>query len=297
VRTGRLRLASLAAVALLLAGCGDERRAPAPRAPLDAGAAPAGNDAAAATSRGFVGVLVAAELVDVAPRFEGRVVKVHVRAGDKVRAGALLAEMDPAPLREELRAAEASQRAAVAAQRQADVDVAEATRRLENERAAVAAGTSPRQLLETAELGLQRARAARERARSMVAEERSRVETSRARLADAALRAPFAGTVGLRFRDAGATVGPGTPIVRLVGQGDLLLRFAVPPDRARALAVGDTVDVEIETLPDPAPAIVRQISPALDPASGLVLCEAELGLDDTARAELRSGLAAWVRPR
>jgi len=291
---GLVRRAALQLVfATWLAGCGDAGPPAASAPALDAGAhAEIAKRDARSADRGFVGVIVAEQSVDVAPRFEGRVARVAVRAGDRVEAGDLVAEMDPAPLREDLRAAEAAQRASAAALRQAEVDVAEARRRLELEKQSVAAGTSPRQNLEAAELGLQRAKAAQDRARGQVAEERSRVETARDRLADAQLRASFAGTVALRYRDAGATVGAGTPIVRIVGQGGLRLRFAVPPERVRELATGDRVAATIETIATPVAATVRQISPALDPASGLVLVEAEL----EAAAELRPGLAAWVKP-
>jgi multidrug efflux pump subunit AcrA (membrane-fusion protein) len=143
---------------------------------------------------------------------------------------------------------------------------------------------------------LARARASRERARSLVAEARSRAETARARLADASLRAPFSGTVALRFKDAGSTVGPGTPIVRLVGEEGLRLRFAVPPARMGELAPGKPVEARIDTIEKPLAAMVRQVSPALDPASGMIVVEAELDEAETAIG-LRPGLAASVRPR
>ena len=290
-------------LALVVAGAGGGgggASAPAPRErpAADAASVSAPHDAAVApeVQRDFVGVLVAAESVDIAPRFEAVVARVAVRAGDRIAAGQLVAELDPSPLEEELRAADASQRASVAAQRQADVDVAEATRRLELEKDSVAAGASPRQNVETAELALARARAARERARSLVAEARSRAETTRARLADATLRAPFAGTVALRFKDAGATVGPGTPIVRIVGEEGLRLRFAVPPARMHELAPGKEVEATVDTVARPLVAVVRQVSPALDPASGLIVVEAELGVTSDGDG-LRPGLAARVRPR
>jgi RND family efflux transporter MFP subunit len=284
----------------LVAACGGGATPPArDRHVADAGPpGPLVVDAAApsAPEPGFVGVLVAAESVDIAPRFEAVVARVVVRAGDHIDSGQLVAELDPSPLEEELRAADAALRANVAAQRQADVDVTDAARRLDSEKAAVAAGTSPRQNIEAAELALDRARAARERARSLVAEAKSRVETTRGRLDDATLRAPFAGTIALRFKDAGATVGPGTPIVRLVGEGGLRLRFAVPPARMGELALGEQVDAAIDTITAPVAAVVRQMSPALDPASGMIVVEAELAaeIDGTA---LRPGLAARVRPR
>jgi RND family efflux transporter MFP subunit len=285
--------------AVLLLGCGDERRGAEirPAAALDGGPARPVATAPDAGARGFVGVLVAAESVDVAPRFEGVIAEVRVRAGDRVAAGQIVAEMDAAPLREELRAAEAALRATVAAQRQADVDLRDAERTLETETAAVAAGTSARQARDDAEVAVQRARAARERARSLVAEERSRVETARARLDDTGLRAPFAGVIGMRYKDAGSTIGAGTAIVRVVGEGGLRLRFAVPPGELRDLAPDQEVDAAIETVDAPVPAVIRQVSPALDPASGMILVEAELRPPAEVASRLRPGMPAEVRRR
>jgi len=270
---------------------GSGERAPVPR---DATIATAHDAAPDAAHRGFVGVIAAAEAADVAPRFEGVIARVHVRAGDQLRADELVAEMDPAPLRDELRTAQAALATADAATRQAAVDVDGARAQVEIERVAVAVGTSPKQTLEQAELALKRAEAAAQRAASTAAAERSRVSTARSRLSDTALRAPFAGTVAMRYHDAGSTVPAGTPIVRLVAMGALRLRFAVPPERAAGLVAGVIVTASIETVATVVPATIRQVSPALDPASGMVIFEAEISPDPDLFASLRPGLAASV---
>ncbi len=284
------------AILLALASCGEDHAAT--RAPGDAPIARA-HDAGAADAvidRGFVGVITAAELMDVAPRFEGVIAEVKVRAGDKVTAGQVVAEMDPAPLRDELRTANAALATAEASRRQAMVEVEDAKHKLEVEKASVAAGTSPQQNLVNAQLALKRAEAAVSSASSEVAAERAASRTASDRLADTTLRAKFDGTVAERYHDAGSTIGAGTAIVRLVGEGDLRLRFAVDPDRAGALKVDDTVDATIDTVETPVPATVRQVSPTLDPASGMVIVEAELHPSPEVAKGLRPGLAAWVKP-
>jgi RND family efflux transporter MFP subunit len=283
-------------VLLLLAGCGEEHAAP--RAAPDGAAVARVRDAGgdAAVDRGFVGVITAAELMDVAPRFEGVISDVKVRAGDKVKAGEVVATMDPAPLQDELRTANAALATAEASRRQAEVEVEDARHKLEVEKASVAAGTSPQQNLVNAQLALKRAQAAVSSASSEVAAERARSRTASDRLADTALRAKFDGTVADRYHDAGSTIGAGTAILRIVGEGDLRLRFAVEPDRAGALKVDDDVQATIDTVDEPVPATVRQVSPTLDPASGMVIVEAELHPSDDVAKGLRPGLAAWVKP-
>ena len=288
--------AALVAGALMLAACGSEHTEPPRPEPKGSGARHLPPPADAAPARGYVGVITAAESVDIAARFPGVLARVLVRAGDAVTAGQVVAELDPKQMEEDLRGATAALGAASAAKRQADVDTEDARRKLVLETKAVANGVSPQSALEEAKLAVRRAEAAAQRAAATIAAESSRVQTARDHLADTTLRAPAAGIVGMRFKDPGATVGVGVPIVRIVGQNGLRLRFAVPPDRSRDLTVGAAVHATIDTLDKPVRATIRQVSPALDPASGMVVVEAELDPSDPNVTRLRPGLAAWVAP-
>ncbi len=281
---------------LVLAACGGDRSPePTPKvAPGDARAAMPVVDAPA-VSRGYVGVIAASDSVDIAPRFQGVVATIVVRVGDTVTANQVVASMDQKSMQEELRAAEAALGAAGAARRQAEVDVEDGRRKVALETKAVADGVSPRTALEEAQFGLKRAQAAAERAASTVAAESSHVQTARDHVSDLALRAPTAGTVAMRFKDPGATVPAGGAILRIVGRGGLRLRFAVPPEEAHAFALGVAVHATIETIAAPIDATIKQVSPALDQASGMIIIEAEMAPDAAAAALLRPGLAARVR--
>lgn len=245
----------------------------------------------AAVGRVFVGVLVPDQTVEISPRFHGVLAEVKVRVGDRLAAGAVLAEIDPRPLRDDARAANAAVSAAVAMRRQAQVDIEDARRRLEDEKRAVADGLSPQQKLADAEFALKRALATAERADGEVAAARARDASARERLADTSLRSPIAGVVSVRFQDAGATVSAGQPIVRIVGDGELRLRYSIPPELAGEQQAGQVVWATIDTIATPISATIRQISPTIDSASGLIVVDAELHGD----VPLRPGLAAWVR--
>ncbi|MBL0217181.1 MAG: efflux RND transporter periplasmic adaptor subunit [Myxococcales bacterium] len=290
---------SACALVIVLAACGSEPTTRPVEVPRDARVgvvADAGARIVDAPDRGYVGVITAAESVDIAPRFQGVLATVKVRVGDRVAAGQVVAEMDPKSMQEEVRAVEAALGAAIAARRQAEVDVQDARRRLALETRAVADGVSARTAIEEAQLAVKRAEAASQRASSAVSAESSRVQTARDHVADTALRAPSEGTVAMRFKDPGSIVTAGAPIIRLVGRLGLRLRFATPPEQAHRLVVGGTVYAAVETVTVPIPAVIRQVSPVLDPASGMVMVEAELG-EDVTKTVLRPGLAATVRDR
>ena len=276
------------ALLLPLVACGDNRAAPVIR---DAGVSPPKVVTPDAAPAGFVGVIAAAESIDIAPRFQGVIASVRVRPGDQVTAGQIIAEMDQKSMLEELRAADAALGAAQAARRQAEVDVEDAKRKAKLEADAAAKGISSQSVADEAALAVKRAEAAAQRAVSIVAAESSHVQTARDHLTDNVLKAKFDGTVAMRFRDPGSTIAQGAPIVRIVGRGGPRLRFAVPPEHARKLTLGTKVTASVDTLPTMVTAVVQQVSPALDPASGLILIEAEI---DAPSNELRPGLAATV---
>src|SRR5262249_40584626 len=141
----------------LVVACGTQAPPPPPQPPQPTGSAHVVATPDAAATRGFIGVITASELVDIAPRLQGVVAKIHVRVGDVVAQDQVIAEMDPKSMQEELRAAEAAYSAAAAARRQAEVDVEDARRKLRLETKAVADGVSPRQNLEEAQLAVRRA--------------------------------------------------------------------------------------------------------------------------------------------
>lgn len=279
---------------LLVVACGSDHSTPrpAPTEPVVARDAQLAVGDAAPTS--LTGVLTAAESVDIAPRAAGVVVKVNVAAGDAVSEGQVVAEMDPIGLQEELRAAEAALGAASAAHRQASVEVEDARRKLVLETKAVADGISPRVAIDDAAFAVKRAEAAAQKAASTQAAEASRAQTARDHLGDAQLRSPISGTVAMRYRDAGNRIEAGSAIVRIVGHGGMRLRFAVPPELARKVAVGGNVTATVDTIAAPITATIKQVSPTLDAASGMVIVEAQLP-PDSAVGELRPGLAARVR--
>jgi multidrug efflux pump subunit AcrA (membrane-fusion protein) len=90
-------------------------------------------------------------------------------------------------------------------------------------------------------------------------------------------------------------LSPGRAVVRVLGGTRLRLRFAIEPDQAARVAPGVEVSATVDTVPAAVRAVVRQVSPALDPASGMLFVEAELPGSGDSAGGLRPGLAAMVR--
>ncbi|HXU30043.1 MAG TPA: efflux RND transporter periplasmic adaptor subunit [Thermoanaerobaculia bacterium] len=291
-RPHALSIFPLALVAL--AACGGEKPGP------SAGSAPApppGTDApveriaaaSAAKAAGYLGVLVSRQSASVAAASGGRLEAVFVRPGDRLAKGQPIARLDAASIARELDQIRASLSEAQAAERQASLALADADSR-QKRRLSIPESFSKEDLAQ-AEIQKQQAEAALESARARVSGERARVRMTEIAVGESEIRAPFDGTVAERFLDPGATVGAGTPIVRLVSEGGLMVRFAVPPAEAKSLRLAEPIVASAADLGELRGTIER-ISPEIDPASRMIFVEARL---EGASPTVQAGAVVRVR--
>jgi membrane fusion protein, multidrug efflux system len=89
---------AIAASALLVAGCEDEAEISAPP-PIRLIKYMKLEDGAAIQKRQITGVIAAVATSEVAFQTGGQVVKLNKKVGDTVKAGEVVAELDPEPLR------------------------------------------------------------------------------------------------------------------------------------------------------------------------------------------------------
>ncbi len=239
--------------------------------------------------KGWIGVLLPLESVDVAAQTAGRLERVTVRPGDRVRGGDLLARVDTSLAEQDLRRAEAALRVAQAELTRARTRAEQERSRFE--RRARASDVLSREEVDAAELDARAAEAEAAAAEARVAQETAAAGQLRKAVEQAEIRAPFDGIVALRHLDAGATVAPGTPVARVVTGGDLLARFAVPSGEIETLAVDRPVAV-VTSDGSAHTAIVSHVAPELDLASQMVFVEARLG----AAGEAQAGRGVRVHP-
>jgi len=224
------------------------------------------------------------------PEIAGRIEQVRVREGDPVRRGQTVAVLGLVEIRQELEMAEANLRAAEAEVSRSKLDLADADNRLSRRLSFPEA--FPDEELRQAEIQKQMAQASLEAAQARASEQRARVAQARGKLGKAEVRAPADGTVARRYLEPGALAGPGQPVVRLISGGSLIVRFAAPPEQARSLSAADPVLVEAGGAN--LPAVIEQISPEVDPPSGMVILVA--ALDPSAQGRMKPGSVIRVRP-
>lgn len=169
----------------------------------------------------FAGRLEPAREADLAFEQPGLVVRVTVEEGDEVRAGAVVARLDPDRLeaeRDRLRA----ERAATAA----DLELARLTEARQKD--LTGKGFSSAQRYDEARLAVQALEARLEQIGAAI----RAVEID---LGKTELRAPFAGSIAARMADEGAVVAAGQPVVQLIESGRPRARIGLSPQAAASL--------------------------------------------------------------
>ncbi|MDH3523927.1 MAG: efflux RND transporter periplasmic adaptor subunit [Acidobacteriota bacterium] len=181
------------------------------------------------------GLLAGWREVDVVAEASGRVVAPPVEVGTDVAAGEQLALVDPTALEIELRKGDARVR---------QVELASSVARREARRLAPLRDDGV-----VSESDWSRAADAVRQAEAELALAEAARDAAREALADASVRAPFAGRVVRRYAELGEFVAVGSPIARVVDLSRLRLRLGAPAAMAAALQPGLEASVVVDTYP------------------------------------------------
>lgn len=165
---------------------------------------------------------VEADMIFVSPDEQGRVVKLNVREGDHVEAGALLYAVD-----DDLQQADLNQSNATLANAQQAYDRAAALSKT---------GSGTQANYDSALANLRVAEA--------------RVNTSQTRLARRRMHAPIAGTIQQIYFREGETVAAQRPVISILPPGNMKIRFFVPEPELPKLKVGQEVRVTCDGCAD-----------------------------------------------
>jgi len=206
--------------------------------------------AADAASQSYAGTIKPRHEADLGFRAAGRIASRDVDVGATVRAGQVLARLDPADLALAVRSAEADLASAEALSVQAQADAARSTP-LRAQGWVSAAADDLRQA---------NARAAVQR----VASARAALALARNRLDYAELRAPSDGVVTAALADPGTVVAEGQAVLRLAEAGAPEAEVALP-EQALPLAAQPGASVTLWARPGLAlPATLRELAPSAD---------------------------------
>lgn len=212
------------------------------------------------------GSLLPDEEVDLAFETSGKVIAIYFDEGRTVKKGDLLAKINDKPL-------------------QAQLLKLQAQKKLVTERE-----FRQRQLLDRDAISRE--------SYDQVATELQSIDADimliEARIAETELRAPFAGTVGLRMISEGAFATTQTNIVRLVKTRPLKIEFSIPERYSGEITPGFPLTFVVDGFPQPFEANVYAIAPKIDINTRTIVVRA---LYPNTREELKPGRFASVRAR
>ncbi len=218
------------------------------------------------------GNLKALNTVVVKARVAGEILELNGREGDSVKAGQVVARIDPTEYQRRLRQAEQQ---ADAAKTQIDI----AKRQYDNNKALVDQGFISKTTLDTSYATLAGAEATYNAALAGA-------DVARKTLEDAVLRAPISGQVAARLAQPGERASIDARLLDIVDLGSLELEATLSPADSVDVRVGQEAWLNMEGRSEPIKAMVKRINPNVQSNSRSVLVY--LGLQNT--SGLRQGM-------
>lgn len=200
-----------------------------------------------------VGSLLANEEVILRPEFEGKVVKIHFREGEKVSKGDLLVSLDDSIYKAELK--------------QADARLVLSEANIKRISSLRKKGLSNQQEEDTA--------------LSELAVNKASQVLARTRLEKMVIHAPFDGTLGLRSISEGDYLTRGQDIVTLIDSNPIKLEFRIPEIYLSEVSIGQTVTVSVDAFRGEAfSGEVYAIAPEVDVTGRSFTVRAKIPNDD-----------------
>jgi membrane fusion protein (multidrug efflux system) len=211
-----------------------------------------------------IGTVTAVQGVMVSADLPGIVERISFDSGRRVRAGAVLVELDARQERAQLKAAEAAR------------DLARL--HLDRMRGLLDKGVASQAEYDSAA-------AAHTQAEARVGEIRATIERKR-------IRAPFSGILGIRQVNLGQYLAAGDPIVPLQSLDPIYVEFDVPQQAVAEIRAGSRVEVTAEGLEARLPGEVTAVNAVFDEATRNLQVQATLANPE---GVLHPGMFANVR--
>ena len=286
--------------AFLVIGCGDEKgpggvtnvAAPPAAMPVQPKAPAAGSTASepGITALSVSGPIIVEHQVDLTAQRDGLIQKIYVDAPARVKAGALLAELDGRQIQANLAAGRAKTRSIEADLKnwEAEAEVLKAD--YGRQKNLFALGLTSQEQLEHAKYKAESDQWDILRVKETLNTAKEEEHSLEIEMEKTKLTAPFNGLIARRYVREGQNVTKGERLFWVTAEAPLLMRFTLPEKYFGKMRAGQSVEVTCsDALAEKHLAKIKQVSPVVDPSSGTFEVLVELTGD---RGSLRPGMTA-----
>lgn len=210
-----------------------------------------------------IGTLEPAEEVDLSFETSGKIISINFTEGTRVKKGDLLAKINDRPLQAQLEKLLAQQKLSEAKE------------------------FRQRSLLDKDAISQESYDQIKTENQTIQAD----INLVRARISETELRAPFDGTIGLRYVSEGAFTNSNTKIARLIKISPIKLEFSINERYANHINIGFPVTITFDGSSDTYKASVYAVDPKIDPETRTITLRA---LYPNVKEELKPGMFVEV---
>lgn len=213
----------------------------------------------------YVGSLLPQASVELFSKEEGRLEKIRVDVGSRVKEGELIARIERDEIVQKVREAEAALQVAQATLKGKEAEMKNLERQSERAKTLFEKNFISRQELDTIETQHYSAMAETELAKAQVVQREAILQSARLSLRNTEIRSPITGYVGKRYFDRGAMVTTNTPIVSLVNMDTVKTLISVVEKDYRRVKPGLVASVTVDAYPgETFTGKVVRVSPVVD---------------------------------
>ncbi len=213
----KIYLSSLGIIALFLFGCSGETNEP---AKIVRPVKVAKVTSVSSSSKSYSGIVIAEQFSNLTFKVSGTIIEMKVDEGQNLRAGQIIAAIDPRDLELQLEAARATFQTAKS--------------KIErNERLLAKQAISQQEF---------------EMARAEFTNAKAKFENAQNTISDTKLTAPFAGFIEKKYVENYQKIQAGEPIVKLVNPNNINVKFTLPESGLSLIKSTTSMQVEFETL-------------------------------------------------
>ena len=196
------------------------------------------------------GVLVPAQTADISSQLAGKVTSLGFQAGDAVKTGDVLMQLDTQTLNAQLAQSEAGLQSAEAGVNAAKINLDEAQKDYDRTKSLFEAGAASQSEMDDATDKYDSAAGpALAQAQAAVSTAQANINVLNVQLGEATIKSPLDGVLASRNVDVGDVVTPGVAVMSVVDASSLKLRGTVTQDELPLLALGQEMDVTVDSFP------------------------------------------------